>query len=209
MLPLGYVYFWLCAAVAIFGALVTILAKDPVRGALGLLTSIIAVAGHFLALHAQFLAAIQLIVYAGAVVVIFMFVIMVLGKGARYVRDGRGLVARVFAGALFATSSGVVLFLVAKSQSFAKLSLRWPVSPPTKDFGGTDAVGRQLFTDGIVPFELSSALLMVAAIGAIAIAKGKSNAKKRAAEVAAASLTSSGSSDSALPGALTESKAHG
>jgi NADH-quinone oxidoreductase subunit J len=206
-MPLVYAYFSLCALVAIAGAVVTIAAKDPVRGVLGLLSSIVAVAGLFLALHAQFLAAIQLIVYAGAVVVLFLFVIMVLGHSARYVRDGRGMVARFFGGGLFALASAVAIFLVAKSQSFAKYSLGWPTPVPNRDFGGVDAVGRQLFSEGLVPFEMSSALLMVAAIGAVAIAKGNADAKKRAA--AQAAQIASVPLPSAEAPALTTSKAHG
>ena len=67
------IYFYTCAAVALLGALGTVIAKNPIRGAMWLMVTIISVAGIFLALHAHFLAAIQLIVYAGAIVVLFMF----------------------------------------------------------------------------------------------------------------------------------------
>jgi len=81
-MTIGSSYFFLCAIVCIAGAIITIMAKNPIRGALGLLTTVVGIAGMFLQLNAQFLAAIQLIVYAGAVVVLFVFVLMLLGADA-------------------------------------------------------------------------------------------------------------------------------
>src|SRR5215469_16649641 len=101
MATLGLIYFYGCAAAAVLGALAVVVSKNPIRGAMGLLLLILSVAGLFLALHAQFLAAIQLIVYAGAIVVLFLFVIMLLGPSATPASDRRGLVARVFGGGLF------------------------------------------------------------------------------------------------------------
>jgi NADH:ubiquinone oxidoreductase subunit 6 (subunit J) len=76
------------------------MAKSPVRGAVGLLTTIIGIAGLFLLLSAQFLAAIQLIVYAGAVVVLFVFVLMLLGADAHAIREDRARVAKFVSGGL-------------------------------------------------------------------------------------------------------------
>src|SRR5262245_24471672 len=97
----GKTYFFTCAALALLGALGTVTAKNPIRGAMGLLLMILAIAGLFLALHAQFIAAIQLIVYAGAIVVLFLFVIMLLGPSAMTPRDHRGQIARISGAALF------------------------------------------------------------------------------------------------------------
>ena len=91
---LALVYFYGCAAAAVLGALGVVLAKNPIRSAMGLLLTILSVAGLFLALHAQFLAAIQLIVYAGAIVVLFLFVIMLLGPSAQPPSDRRGVFMR-------------------------------------------------------------------------------------------------------------------
>src|SRR6516165_9169132 len=95
----GYVYFYGLAILALLGALGTVSAKSPIRGAMGLLLMIVSIAGLFLALHAQFLAAIQLIVYAGAIVVLFIFVIMLLGPSASPSKDARGLVPRILGAA--------------------------------------------------------------------------------------------------------------
>jgi NADH-quinone oxidoreductase subunit J len=160
-------YFALCGLVAVLGAFVTVSNPNPIRGAMGLLLMILAVAGLFLSLHAQFLAAIQLIVYAGAIVVLFLFVIMLLGPAAQTPRDHRGRIPRTFGGVVFAMSFAGAGYLVVRGARWAALP---PIDAP---FGGIDRFGEVLFSRGLVPFELSSALLMIAVVGAVAIARGK------------------------------------
>jgi len=169
-LLLGQAYFWVCAAMAVTGAVFTVIAKNPIRGAMGLLMTILAIAGIYLALHAQFLAAIQLIVYAGAIVVLFIFVIMLLGPDATSPHDERGKVTRTIGGGLFGLAGlGAMSLLVRTAPPIPKQRLLESVP---SDFGSVDAFGRILFTTALVPFELSSALLMVAIIGAVAVARG-------------------------------------
>ena len=164
---LGQIYFYVLATLAIVGALVTVLAKNPIRCAMGLLGMIVSIAGLFLALHAEFLAATQLIVYAGAIVVLFIFVIMLLGPSATITRDHRGRLGRTVGGVVFGASAVGAVALVART-------IRTPTLHITDhDFGSIDAFGRSLFAVGLVPFELSSALLMVAVVGAIAVARGR------------------------------------
>jgi NADH-quinone oxidoreductase subunit J len=168
---LALVYFYACAALARGGASAVVIARNPIRCAMGLLLLILSVAGLFLALHAQFLAAIQLIVYAGAIVVLFLFVIMLLGPDASTPIDRRGIATRVFGGGLFGLA-GLGAFSIAVR---AAVAAHHPMRMATLDpgFGGVDAFGGVLFADALVPFELSSALLMVAVIGAIATARGR------------------------------------
>lgn len=165
---LGHAYFYVCAAIAVFGALATISSPNPIRCALGLLLMIVSIAGLFLPLHAEFLATIQLIVYAGAIVVLFLFVIMLLGPSAQSPRDNAGRIPRYASAGLYVGAGAGVLVLLGRTLARPKL----PVVAPA-EFGSIDAIGKYLFTDGIVPFELSSALLIVAVVGAVAIAKGK------------------------------------
>jgi NADH-quinone oxidoreductase subunit J len=169
-LLLGQAYFWVCAAMAVTGAVFTVIAKNPIRGAMGLLMTILAIAGIYLALHAQFLAAIQLIVYAGAIVVLFIFVIMLLGPDATSPRDERGKVMRTIGGGLFGLAGIAAMSLLVRSAPPVPKQ-RLLDAVPT-DFGTVDAFGRTLFTTALVPFELSAALLMVAIIGAVAVARG-------------------------------------
>jgi NADH-quinone oxidoreductase subunit J len=164
------IYSYVCGAFALAGALSVVIAKNPIRSAMGLLLLILSVAGLFLALDAQFLAAIQLIVYAGAIVVLFLFVIMLLGPVASPPMDRRGLVMRVFGGGLFALSGLGALTAVARAGAGAP---RMPIPPVPATFGGINPIGSVLFSDALVPFEVSSALLMVAVIGAVAVARGR------------------------------------
>jgi len=165
----GTIYFMACALTAVFGAVVAVAARNPIRGAMGLMMNILAIAGLYLHLSAQFLAAIQLIVYAGAIVVLFLFVIMLLGPDAQAPRDARGLLPRAIGAALFLVAAGGGLALILRSPGMEAAKR---VAAPA-GFGTADALGRELFTKGLVPFELSSALLMVAVIGAVAVARGK------------------------------------
>ena len=179
---LGLTYFWLCAALALIGAVATVANKNPIRGAMGLLLLILSVAGLFFALHAQFLAVIQLIVYAGAIVVLFLFVIMLLGPSAVGPRDNRGVVARSIGGLVFGAAALGGLALVVRGGQAAVLS------GAPEQFGTVDAFGRVLFTDALVPFELSSALLMVAVVGAVAVARGKQERRIQRPEPAGSGL---------------------
>jgi len=172
----GNVFFAVCSIAALVGALCTVLAKNPIRGAMGLLLTIVGIAGLFLKLNAQFLAAIQLIVYAGAVVVLFVFVVMLLGPDAglaKAARDPSARLARALAGGLMAVSAIVTLGLVLRSADkparFVNVSAQ---------HGSVEAVGQQLFTKTLVPFELTTALLIVAVVGAIAVARSRHQARK-------------------------------
>lgn len=170
MMTVGQAYFYVCALLALAGAVTTVAAKNPIRGAMGLLGMIISIAGLFIALHAQFLAAVQLIVYAGAITVLFIFVIMLLGPAASTPSDQRGRIPRAVGAGLFGAvgiGSIALLYLAAPKEKAPLLTL------VTGDFGSIDAFGRIIFSDALVPFELSSALLMVAVVGAVAVARGR------------------------------------
>ncbi|HKQ68974.1 MAG TPA: NADH-quinone oxidoreductase subunit J [Polyangiaceae bacterium] len=161
-------FFWLSALATVVGALLTVLAKNPIRSAMSLLLAIGGITGLFLGLDAQFLATIELIVYAGAVVILFVFVIMLIGPDATSPADSKGAFSRTFAGVVFGVFSLVVGGLLLRSSG--GLHAFPPFRP---DYGTIDAVGRELYTRGLVPFELTTALFVVAVVGAIAIARGR------------------------------------
>jgi NADH-quinone oxidoreductase subunit J len=170
MTTIGTVYFCLCAVVCLVGALTTVMARSPIRGALGLLSTIVGVAGLFLLLRAQFLAAIQLIVYAGAVVVLFVFVILLLGADATDPNSpGKAKMARIVGAVSLVAIAGAALFLLAPELADQPI----PFVPATPTHGSVSAVGTQLFTRGLVAFELATALLIVAVVGAIGLAKSR------------------------------------
>jgi NADH-quinone oxidoreductase subunit J len=174
-MTLGYIYFGVLAVLAVVGAIATVASPNPIRGAMGLLLSIVSIAGLFLALHAQFLGAIQLIVYAGAVVVLFIFVIMLLGPSSDTEVDDRGQFVRGGAAALFGLVGLVSIGFLARA--IGKNVLAPPVVG--EDFGSIDAIGKAMFTDAVVPFELSSALLIVAVVAAMAVARGKQEGESK------------------------------
>jgi len=173
----GNLLFAVCSIACLAGALITVSAQNPIRGAMGLLTTIFGIAGLFLKLRAEFLTAIQLIVYAGAVVVLFVFVLMLLGPDARApARTGRSGASRALGGVLFVITSLLGIISLAGQGGVHPLGL------PAPDHGSVEAVGRQMFGPAMFVFELVTALLIVAVVGAIAVARGRQgNVKKRPA----------------------------
>ena len=138
------------------------LKRNPIHGALFLVVNLGGIAALYLTLGAEFLAAAQVIIYAGAIMVLFIFAIMLLipGKaetGPDPLRPQR-LMALPFAGLL----GLVVVAVVPQAGSLAP----GPAAP-----GGVTAIGRLLFTDYLFPFEVTSVLLLAALIGALALAK--------------------------------------
>jgi len=166
---LEFAFFGLTTLLVLVGGVVTVAAKNPIRGAMGLLSTIVGIAGMYLMLSAEFLAAIQIMVYAGAVVVLFLFVIMLLGPSATSGRDTRTWTARYLGAGIFlamALAAIVLLFNAAPAGSTI-------FGPAPAGLGTVEGIGHELFTTALVPFELSSALLLVAVVGAVAVARGK------------------------------------
>lgn len=171
MNEIGYVnfaFFGLCALLVLMGGIVTVAARNPIRGAMGLLTTILGIAGMYLLLSAEFLAAVQIMVYAGAVVVLFLFVIMLLGPSSMSGRDTRTWSARYLGAAVFLLGSAGALALLARVAGPTT-----QLAPAPRGLGTIEGVGKELFTTALGPFELSSALLLVAVVGAVAVARGK------------------------------------
>jgi NADH-quinone oxidoreductase subunit J len=137
--------------------------RNPVTSAMFLVLTIISMAGLFVLLHAFFLAAVQVLVYAGAVIVLFLFVIMLLDLKAESVR--RIKFYGILAG-LISVGSIVGIFF----KSLHATPLDSPDSPPMVE-GGTEELGKLLFTGYVLPFEVVSILLLVAMIGVILLSK--------------------------------------
>lgn len=161
------VLFILFAALALAGGLGVVASARAIHSALALLMVLGALAGLYLLLGAQFIAVLQVIVYAGAIVVLFLFVIMLLHmatgepptRGLRPWRAGATLVAAFFLAG--------VLFAALRAPGLAD-----PAPPPPEGFGSAEAVGRLLFTRFLLPFELASVVLLVGIVAAVVLAKG-------------------------------------
>jgi NADH-quinone oxidoreductase subunit J len=165
-MTVGNVFFLVASVVALIGALTTIASRSPIRSAVGLLITIVGIAALFLMLNAQFLAAIQLIVYAGAVVVLFVFVIMLLGPDAG---DGEGSIARARL-ARYGAGGFFVLLALAGAHLVSRSDItphRFKIAPAAH--GSVEGIGTFLFGSAVIPFEL---------VGAIAVARGKPHVRR-------------------------------
>jgi NADH-quinone oxidoreductase subunit J len=170
----GQVLFVFSALVALISAIGTIAQRSPLRAAMALLLHIVSLAGLYLSLHAHMLAAIQMLVYAGAVVVLFVFVIMLIGPGALSSRpDERGVSIKIVGAATIAIVAGTIAFQLGATDGghVAIVSCAEGASGCI-EFGGVDALSQAIFVDAAVPFELVSILLLIAIIVAIAVARG-------------------------------------
>ena len=138
----------------------------------------------YLSLHAHFLAAVQLMVYAGAVVVLFVFVIMLIGPVEIPSGETRGLMSKSLALVLMAILTATVsLTLLGVTPARGTIECVTGSNGDCAMFGGVQGLGDELFRHGVVPFELISILLTVAIVGAIAVARGRTS--KETADAAA------------------------
>ena len=189
----GIGIFGICALLALISAVGTVVVKSAIRAAMCLLVHIVALSGLFLTLHAHLLAALQMVVYAGAIVVLFVFVIMLLGPGVQDPPTTRGLVSRTAAAAIMGMLTlGLSAALVNANPVRTLIDSCDPGSgAECQQFGGVGAFSRYLYVDGALPFELISVLLTIAIVGAIAVARGRTaeeveTLRRRKAEQAAA-----------------------
>jgi NADH-quinone oxidoreductase subunit J len=155
-----YAVFFFFAAVAVIFALVVILHRNPVVGAMSLVASFFALAVMYVLLDAPFLAALQVIVYAGAIMVLFLFVIMLLNLQKQAEEPTRPI--QQFLG--YAGSAAFGIGLVYYLSKYAVMEL--PVGPFVAD---ARAVGVKLFEAYIFPFEMVSILLLAAIVGALVL----------------------------------------
>jgi len=158
-------FFAIFAAVAVLCAVNVVLQKHPISSALSLVGVMASLAVLYLMLGGVFIAMAQIIVYAGAIMVLFVFVIMLLNAGVE-VRRGRSWTATIFGVPALLGLLGVL----------ACLLVRWFPDAPTIRFGdftgGTaNAVGYALFTDYLLPFEVTSVLILIAIVGAVVLAR--------------------------------------
>jgi len=155
--------FYICSALTLLCGALVILNRNPVTSAMCLVLSMTALAGLFVLLQAFFLAAVQVLVYAGAVMVLFLFVIMLLDlkdEARRRISMIRAVLSLAAVGAVVA----IILNVIWTTHSGANLST------PTL-VGGTAPLGQLLFKQFLLPFEILSLLLLVAMLGVILLSK--------------------------------------
>jgi NADH-quinone oxidoreductase subunit J len=163
------VTFAIAAAICVVGAFGVVLARNPVHSALMLVMTLFGVAVLFVEENAQFLAAVQVIVYAGAIVVLFLFVIMLLGVDRREAIERDPLPGQRLIAVCLGILGLVELLLLARG--------KWPQGPRSVSAPlGTPAanvsrLGRSVFTTYLLAFEITSALLVIAVVGAVVLAR--------------------------------------
>ena len=159
------IIFFVLAAIAVLGAVSLILQRHPIHSALSLIVVMVALAGLYLLMGAEFVAAVQIIVYGGAIMVLFIFVIMLLNAGEEERTNFSKLA--MYAGVPLAVAvTGLIAAAIVNSTAAASLP---PAAPAT--LTSTRTLSTLLFKEFVYPFELTSFLILVAILGAIVLAQ--------------------------------------
>jgi NADH:ubiquinone oxidoreductase subunit 6 (subunit J) len=163
------VFFFLAAIGAVAGALATVILRNPFYSVLALVCHLLSLAALFLLLRAEFLAAAQVIVYVGAVMVLYLFVVAYVGGAEEPLLRGPGRPGLRWASMLFAGALFVELAIATIGSGLSVLDKEGTGFFP--GFGTPAEIGRLFLTDFLLVFELASILLLVAAVGAVVLAR--------------------------------------
>ncbi len=163
--------FYAFAAMLVVSALLVITVRNPVRAALFLVLTFVSSAGIWLLMEAEFLAIALVLVYVGAVMVLFLFVVMMLDINLTRLKEGfiRFLPIGIGVAAIFGGMLIYLLYHVEHSTFVTKMRTLFP--PPAKgpEYSNTEALGSVLYTDYVYPFEIAAVILLVAIVAAIAL----------------------------------------
>jgi NADH-quinone oxidoreductase subunit J len=165
--------FIIIGLITIVCALCVVFQKNPIYSAIFLIQTMVSLAVLYILLHAQFIAAVQIMIYAGAVMVLFVFVIMLLNLSKADVEGGKD---KLMFQKVSAILLGLILFVVIGVVTLKTVFLgtKGEYTPERiNEIGNTQLVGKLLFTDYVFPFEIASILLFAAVLGAIVLAKKK------------------------------------
>ncbi|NIG53170.1 NADH-quinone oxidoreductase subunit J [Chitinophaga sp. Cy-1792] len=157
------IIFMVLSFVALVSALGVVLSKNPVSSVLCLIITFFAIAGHYILLNAQFLAVVHIIVYAGAIMVLFLYVMMLMNLNAEVEPQKRNWLK--YAGAISGGALLVVLVAALRDASMPALT------DNASEVGLIHNLGKLLFTQYVIPFEVSSILFLSAMVGAVVIGK--------------------------------------
>jgi len=160
------ILFFFLSALALFSASMVLISKNPVHSVLWLVVTFFAISGHYILLNAQFLAIVNIIVYAGAIMVLFLFVIMLM-KIKLDSEPQKKMIIK-FIGVL--SGGSLLTLLVALVKQTSQLQGK-QVLMKEGTIGLIHPLGKALFTDYVLPFEISSVLFLSAMVGAVIIGK--------------------------------------
>lgn len=158
--------FYFLASLTLLCALMVVISKNPVHSVLFLIITFFTISGHYILLNAQFLAAVNIIVYAGAIMVLFLFVIMFLNMGKEKETIKTSTMSKI-AGTIAGGLLFVVMIAALKDADVAGYN----ADTYTSQTGMVESLGAVLFRDYLLPFELASVLFLVAMVGAVMLGK--------------------------------------
>ena len=159
------ILFWFLSVLALGSAIMVVASKSPVHSILFLILTFFAISGHYILLNAQFLAIVNIIVYAGAIMVLFLFVVMLMNLNAESEPPQKN--KYLLYGGTIAGASLLLVLVAALKQS----AIGGMIETNNGSTGLIENLGKLLFTDYVFPFEISSVLFLSAMIGAVVISK--------------------------------------
>lgn len=170
-------HFYLFGLIAIASALAFVTRKGPVAAALWLVNTMFSLAALYVMLDAHFIGAIQVLVYAGAIMVVFLFVVMLLNLGhPDEISDLRGTWGRLLGGLLGLAILAQIIVLLRSPAPASLVQSEFQRAESLKDLNAVAAVAKPLFSDNLLAFELTSILLLVAIVGAVVLGKRRASA---------------------------------
>jgi NADH-quinone oxidoreductase subunit J len=165
----GALVFWLFAALMVVAAVLVVTLRNPMYGAIALLVSFLSVAVLFLLQHAEFLAGVQIFVYGGGIMVLFLFVIMLVNLQG--LRESSRFLEQLPWAAILLVLAVATFGVVAASAEFGGIAEAAPTVVDGKTLGNSETVGWYLYRDYLLPFEVASVFLLVAMIGAVVLGR--------------------------------------
>lgn len=167
-MPVSEILFWFLTALALFSALMVVFSNNPVHSVLWLIVVFFAISGHYILMNAQFVAIVNMIVYAGAIMVLFLFVIMLMNMNTEsepQKSQWMKMAAAISGGAL------MLVLIAALKDNVGAVSK----TSGEGSIGLIKNLGQVLFTEYVVPFEISSILFLSAMVGAVVLGKKESS----------------------------------
>jgi NADH-quinone oxidoreductase subunit J len=162
------ILFIIFGVICVAGAINLLAQRHPINSALSLVVVMSSLALIYLLLGAEFVAAIQVIVYAGAIMVLFVFVIMLLNAGAEERTQGSRIALLMGVPGVIVLACVVGWIMVQQRRAFGDVGIS------ATNFGNTQAIARLLFRDFLLPFEITSVLILIAIMGAVVLGKKES-----------------------------------
>ncbi|HRH61368.1 MAG TPA: NADH-quinone oxidoreductase subunit J [Chitinophagaceae bacterium] len=165
-MTLSEILFWFLSVLALFSAIMVLMSKNPIHSVLWLIVVFFAISGHYILMNAQFLAIVNIIVYAGAIMVLFLFVVMLMNLNAETEPRKNYLLL-----AIGVLSGGILLSIFVSVVRTASEVSGKDVLLKDGDIGLIQNLGQLLFNQYALPFEISSVLFLSAMVGAVVIGK--------------------------------------